>query len=45
MDGSYTSRFFLEPKFSPNDADDHLAQPPAKAGHAPNLPKSPIAES
>ena len=98
MDGSHTSRFFLEPKptfqrqyealraifvdgvpldqvavrfgykssalrsmasrfradcrggvttpfFSPTDADDPSVQVPAKAGHAPNRPKSPTAES
>jgi hypothetical protein len=33
------------PSFSPTDADDRSVQAPAKAGHAPNRPKSPTAES
>lgn len=33
------------PFFSPTDADDPPGQAPAKAGHAPNRPRSPIAES
>jgi hypothetical protein len=32
------------PFFSLTDADDPAGQPPAQAGHTPNLPKSPIAE-
>jgi hypothetical protein len=33
------------PFFSPTDAGDPSGQPPAQAGHTPNLPKSPMAES
>jgi hypothetical protein len=33
------------PFFSPTDADDPSGQPPAQAGHTPNLPKSPTARN
>lgn len=33
------------PFFSPTDVDDHSGLAPAKTSHAPNRPKSPIAES